>query len=338
MRHALFIVGFYAVQLVVCSGQAASNIEQILVAVHSNDLAFLNTNATDYASNFAAAYAAYRQGKVSKGALMILAQRAANAQPQDFYGRVIDQHGQPISGVAVTGNLNVMGGLGDGANNQTLTTQSDTNGLFQFTGIKGWHLGIVAKKAGYAMSLTKGPTGKTTNPNDRKIFTLWKLQGAEPLVSINQRYKFHYTDAPINFDLLAGKTVPGGGDIQIVMSRSPGVVSGRTRQNWGVQVAAVAGGLIEADGQEGITFEAPESGYQPSVSFVISTNAPYKWFGGFDQTFFLESRNGQVYSKVNFSITINQQPDDYVWVEFHGVASTNGSRNWEATVPKPYEN
>ena len=99
-------------------------------------------------------------------------------------------------------------------------------------------------------------------------------------------------------------------------------------------VEAVDGGLIESGGQEGVTFEAPESGYQPNESFIISTNAPHKWMGGFDQTFFLQSRNGQVYSKVNFGISINQKPDDYIWMEFHGVANTNSSRNWEATAPQ----
>jgi hypothetical protein len=39
-----------------------------------------------------------------------------------------------------------------------------------------------------------------------------------------------------------------------------------------------------------------------------------------------------MYSKVNVGVSINQNPDDYVWVEFRGVANTNGSRNWEATA------
>jgi hypothetical protein len=173
------------------------------------------------------------------------------------------------------------------------------------------------------------PDHFTPDPNNPTVIKMWKLQGAEPLVSINQRYKFHYTDVPMSFDLLTGKIVPTGGDIKIMVSRSPGVVSGRTRQDWSVQVEAVDGGLIESGGQERVTYQAPEGGYQPSDSFIMSTNAPHKWFGGVDQTFFLQSRNGQVYSKVNFGISINQQPDDYVWVEFHGVANTNGSRNWE---------
>lgn len=64
-------------QLVARSGQTSSNIDHTLEAIHSNDLAFLNTNNPNYLTNIGAAYAAYRHGKVSKGALMILMQRAA---------------------------------------------------------------------------------------------------------------------------------------------------------------------------------------------------------------------------------------------------------------------
>jgi hypothetical protein len=37
-----------------------------------------------------------------------------------------------------------------------------------------------------------------------------------------------------------------------------------------------------------------------------------------------------MFAKVDISAAINQQPDDYVWVEFHGEANPNGSRNFEA--------
>lgn len=257
-----------------------------------------------------------------------------------FYGRLEDQSGSAVSGAAV--NFSIQYENPNARGIQRGQVVSAGNGFFTISGYKGANLTIMPKKTGYILATTGtsfrysqiSPGYFVPDTNNPTVIKMWKLQGAEPLVSINQRYKFHDTDAPINFDLLAGQIIPTGGDIQITVSRSPGVVSGRTRQDWGVQVGAVDGGLIEADGQEGVTFEAPESGYQPSDSFIMSTNAPHKWFGGFDQTFFLKSRNGQVYSKVNFSITINQQPDDYVWVEFHGVASTNGSRNWEAAAPQ----
>jgi hypothetical protein len=203
-------------------------------------------------------------------------------------------------------------------------------------------LGFVPRKAGYALATT-GTLFKyshledlpyVSDPNNPTVIKMWKLQGAEPLVGINQRYKLHCTSAPINFDLLAGQIVPSGGDIQLTVNRASGVISGRNRLDWSVHVAAVNGGLMDSGGQERVTYAAPVDGYQPTMAFVFSTNAPYKWFGGFNQGFFVMSRNGQVYSKLGLSFNINDAPDGFMSVTFSGVANTNGSRNWEATIPQ----
>jgi len=153
-------------------------------------------------------------------------------------------------------------------------------------------------------------------------------------VGIDQHYKLHYTNAPINFDLLTGQIVPTGGDIKLTVSRSPGIMSGRNRLDWSVQVEAVDGGVMESGGQDAVTFAAPENGYLPSDTLIFSTNAPHKWFGLFNQGFFVMSRNGQVYSKIGLSFRINENQDDFMYVTFSGAASTNGSRNWEATAPQ----
>jgi hypothetical protein len=93
---------------------------------------------------------------------------------------------------------------------------------------------------------------------------------------------------------------------------------------------AVDGGLIETSMAEGrVTYQAPRTGYQPSDAFTMSTNLPNKWFDGFDKMFFIQSRNGQVYSKVFISFNINQNPNDPMSVRLRGVANPNNSRNWE---------
>jgi hypothetical protein len=263
-----------------------------------------------------------------------------NDIPIVFYGRLEDQFGSPVADAQIAGSVRIYNNIQSTV--ERLTTVSDENGMFQIKDGRGEGLGIIPKKEGYVLATTKTYFKYSymyadhfiPDQSNPAIIKMWKLQGGEPLVSINQRYKFHYTDAPVNFDLLANKIVSNGGDIKITIIRSPGVVSERTLQDWSVQVEAVNGGLIESDGQEGVTYEAPESGYRPNDTFVMSTTPPHKWFGGFEQAFFFQSRNGQVYSKINFGISINQQPDDYVWVEFHGVANTNSSRNWEENAPK----
>jgi hypothetical protein len=152
-------------------------------------------------------------------------------------------------------------------------------------------------------------------------------------VSINQHYKLRYTEAPINFDLLAGQIVPGGGDVKITMNRPTGTISEHNPQDWGFTIEAVNGGLIEtADKEWRVTYAAPETGYQPSN--VLSASSNRHGIGGIQQGFFVQSRNGKIYSKVGISFGINETPDGFMEVTFSGMANTNGSRNWEATVPQ----
>jgi hypothetical protein len=261
-----------------------------------------------------------------------------NDVPIVFYGKLEDQFGNPVSGAEVTGTTIIYNGQSAGTGQASAV--SDANGFFTLDAGKGESLGVIPRKPGYAIASLNGggiysrlwsdEERQHPDPNNPVVIKMWKLQGAEPLVQINQRYKLHLADTPVNFDLLTGKTVPNGGDIKMTVSRSPGEVSEHNTQDWGVKIEVIEGGLFETSiGESRVTYQAPENGYQPSDAFIFSTNAPHKWSGGFDQMFFVQSRGGRVYSKLAFTFSINQQPDDYMWVELRGVANANGSRNWE---------
>ena len=261
-----------------------------------------------------------------------------------LYGRVTDQFDMPVAGAEVSGSIQVNNSARVGADKIALVT--DANGLFTISGYKGKALGVNASKPGYVMATTNTrfvysrlwseTEQHNPDPNNPAIIKMWKLQGAEPLVGINQRYKFPYASAPVNFDLLAGKIVASGGDIKITVSRSAGVVSERTLQDWSVQVEAVDGGVIKTDATEArVTYALPEGGYQPGDTIILSTNAPHQWAGSIERMYFVRSRGGQVYSKVNVGLAINRNPTEPVWVEFRGTANANGSRNFEADAPDP---
>jgi hypothetical protein len=258
-----------------------------------------------------------------------------NDVPIDFYGKLEDQSGNAVVGAEIKGSIMVNNGQREGTD-QSVTT-SDANGLFQFHG-KGQNLGMMPHKSGYALATTGTLFNFShleehpyvSDENNPTVVRMWKLAGAEPLVGINQHFKVPVTGSPVGFDLLAGSIVPTGGDLKMTITRSPGIISGRNRLDWGVEVEAVDGGLIETSMAEArVMYGAPETGYQANDTFIMSTNVPHKWFGGFDQMFFVQSRNGQVYSKVFISFNINQNPADPMSITMRGVASTNGSRNWE---------
>ncbi len=258
-----------------------------------------------------------------------------------FYGKVSDQFGSPVANAKVAASVRVNNGTRVGVDRFPLST--DENGSFTINGHKGENLGIWITKGGYVMATTSTlfiysylwPESQRAHPdpNNPTVIKMWKLQGAEPLVSINQDYKLHYTSAPITFDLVAGKIVPTGGDVRITVNRPAGEVSEHNPQDWGFEIEAVDGGLIETSGkEEAVTFAAPENGYQPSDTLTASSNR--HGIGGIQQAFFVQSRNGQVYSKIGLSFGINETPDGFMDITFSGVANTNGSRNWEATAPQ----
>jgi hypothetical protein len=275
----------------------------------------------------------------SKWAQMQQVLSAYNDEPIAFYGRLEDQFGNPVTGAQIAASIRIENGVQHTVERFSVT--SDANGFFTISGYKGQDLGVVPEKAGYTLASTStlftyshiSQGYYVPDQNNPTVIKMWKLQGAEPLVSISQRYKLPYTSAPLNFDLLAGKIVPSGGDISIVVNRPAGDVSERTMQDWSVQVEAVNGGLMDSGGQERVTYAAPDSGYEPSETFTMSTST-HSWRGAFDQGFFVESRNGQVYSKVTIGMAINQNPDGFMYITFNGAANANGSRNWEATLPQ----
>jgi hypothetical protein len=260
---------------------------------------------------------------------------AYNDVPIDFYGKLEDQFGTPVADAEIKGSIRVISGVRQGTD--WLTTTSDANGLFQFHG-KGQDISTMPSRKGYALASLNGGGNYSLlapeeqrahpDPNNPVVIKMWKLQGAEPLLSINQQYKLPHTEAPINFDLVVGKAVPEGGDIKLTVARPSGIVSGTNPQDWSLKIEAVNGGLIDSSGQEVITYAAPDSGYQPSETFTMSTSSN-TWYQAVHQGFFLTSRNGQIYGKLRLSFHINIEPDGLMNVSFGGVINTNASRNLE---------
>jgi hypothetical protein len=257
-----------------------------------------------------------------------------------FYGRLEDQSGGAVSGAAV--NFSIQYKDADARGIQRGQVVSDANGFFTISGYRGANLGIMPKKTGYALATTGTsfrysqltPGYFVPDAGNPTVIKMWKLQGAEPLVGINKTFKLPYTSAPIFFDLVTGSIVPAGGDLEAIVTRAPGVISGRNHGDWSIKLVPVNGGIMETDYHTSqVTFEAPADGYQENYFVQMSHDDP-AWFDNIQKVFFLMSRNGQVYSRLSLDFGINDDPNGLMWFQFRGVASTNSSRNWEATVPQ----
>jgi hypothetical protein len=266
-----------------------------------------------------------------------------NTVPIIFYGRLEDQYNNPIASARITGTAIIA--TGTIYDNTNVSTTSDVNGLFTLDAGKGQTLGIMAKKEGYAVA-TKNtsfdyslryPDHITPDPNNPIVIKMWKLKGTEQLVDITQTYKLYYTSERIFFDLVGKQIVQGGGDLEVIVTRAPGLITGRQQdhRDWSIKLIPVNGGIIEVeDSTFDFTFEAPADGYRDNYFVEMKHDSP-AWFDNLVQkTFFLKSRNGQVYSKFSFDFRINDDPNGTMYFHFVGVANTNGSRNWEATAPQ----
>lgn len=287
----------------------------------------------DLSNNMASMFHDYRQGGVGKGIAMAELMALQDNQSQDFYGKVLDQYGQPVVGADLTVYINLT--MGNGG---TRRTQTDANGFFQFTNIRGESLSVTPSKTGYQIDEAhlglKGLNGPQTGPNKRETYNMWKLKGAEAMIhgQITSR-KIIPDGRPFTIDFLKNQITEGTnevGDICVEIQR-PLKVLPRQKFDWSFTMTAIDGGFIEVTNDDYLN-EAPESGYQPKyVMARYATNIlNYSTWQLYrtDRTFFVKSRGGQVYGHFN----IKELEPDYrdgaaLQIEFY--ANPAGSRNLE---------
>lgn len=259
-----------------------------------------------------------------------------NSQPQDFFGKVIDQLGLPVQGVTATATLMLIRGPDTPTENRTYIATSDANGCFEFTGLKGANLGVVVKKSGYEMGRGPGvyrvPNKEDkTSPSERAVLTLWKLKGAEPMIHKQIEAGLACDGSPSAIDLLTGRKVANGGDLTFTMIRTPLNIDPALPFRWSLTLTAVGGGLTEIN--DAYPNEAPANGYQPSITVTKHAGPPNFTGNMFDQSYYIKSRDGQVYGRMNVHVTSDYQPPP-ARLEIEVFANPAGSRNLEYSASK----
>lgn len=261
----------------------------------------------------------------------------ANHQPIEFYGKVVDQFGNPLADVAVYASVIYNTGSKSGIDKDE--TKTDAQGLFSLRGLRGRTLGIGLEKAGYEDVGDHGPFQYTQLvkeeerhvPDAKKpvLFTLWKLHGAEPMIHGEKDFKIAPNGEPVRVDLMTGKIVKEGGDLVISMHHMQ-VPHGTVYAHfdWSAEVAIVEGGFIE-ESRRRITgmYEAPESGYQPTLTlhFVAGTK---DWVPSVAKNLYVKSR-GNTYSRIYLDLqTSPAQPASFVGLQWW-LNPKPGSRNLE---------
>jgi len=147
-----------------------------------------------------------------------------NHKSLDFYGRIIDQDGRPVEGAKVIAAVGTIVSFTESGGTKYVTV-SDAEGRFSFIGIRGSGCGYLLEHPGYVFSqrqpFASRPKDYVPDPNKPSVLSMWKLQGAEPMVKARIHGYIPCDGTPTVFDLITGKRVASGGNLTVRLSRNP---------------------------------------------------------------------------------------------------------------------
>lgn len=267
----------------------------------------------------------------------------------EFYGRALDQFGEPVPAADVEGVVIVNTGTRGGEAQRRTTT--DAQGYFQLGGFKGQDLGIALRKIGYEYSRQNSSFSYSyfeadhkrhiPDPKNPVIFVLWKKQGSEPLVNYSKTFwEIPASGTPVKIDLATGQLGGPKADLIVTLERTPlRMRFGERGYPWKVTIDVVGGGLVRA-GQRDYYNLAPETGYEPrlehvqaaqSVRYAQEGQIKWSWQDSVSEEIFVKSLDGTRYARVQLRIHANGRDDNdtigsvgmTVWL------NPNGSRNLE---------
>ena len=264
---------------------------------------------------------------------------AAFKTPISFYGRVIDQHGDPVPQADVKLSAN---DKASGQRPSEYNRKTDSDGRFSIGGISGITLAVEVSKPGYrgipqtegqpsssglfeywvSEASVRGPHRSTQDAPT--IFVLYKTGPTEPLVKIGEKnFRIARDGSPLSISL----DQQGGHQIVVrcwnqELTRPPG----RRQYDWRLEITVPNGGLIAR--KDAFEFEAPEGGYLPSDSVEMPATLGDQWRSSAERSYFVRF-DDETFGRVELQM---QAGGDHfvVWKSFLNPKA--GSRNLETTA------
>lgn len=236
----------------------------------------------------------------------------------------MDQSGEPIPGVQVRGSLLLKVSPMASANQEVLR-ETDARGRFEFVGLRGANFGVLLDKAGYESgACSTRQANVPPSSDDPVVFTLWKRQGAEPMVHSQLDSRVPYDGRVAAFDLRAGKKADAG-ELRVTLTRRPlQVQRGAERFDWTVKIELPGGGLREVT--ESYPYWAPDDGYNPAVVVAQTKNDP-GWTASWTRTFYVRTSAGH-YGRIRIDLAMDSERED-TGFSIETWLNPAGSRNLE---------
>jgi len=227
----------------------------------------------------------------------------------NFYGKVEDEGNHAVAGATINFDWSEAP-KESGFRRANIT--SDAQGLFSLKNERGLSLGVSVSKKGYYPCRTEtfnfGPLkGTPFQPDSLNpvVFHLHTTGKGAALIAtrfpsgIGQIVQLHHDGTPIEISLMDGQqAAPGTGQLKLELHRDISHPNAPTF-DWSFQLAVPNGGLAKA--QDEFPFEAPDTGYQPSLTVNMpATNAD--WTEDFASQYYLQLP-GEKYGRINLNLS-----------------------------------
>jgi hypothetical protein len=246
--------------------------------------------------------------------------------PIAFYGKVIDQYGEPVPHAAI--GYTAISKFNAPGTGYSIT--ADESGNFEISEVSGIALSVGVKKNGYynvpqkshgVFAYGTGPDSYRQTPPTKEnpaVFALHKMGDSVPLIHVNrQQIDVPPTGQAVRVNLATGRT--GQGDIEL--SSAVGDITQRPF-DWHYRLRVPGGGLIEREGQ--FDFIAPEDGYQPNIEVRVTADED-QWASRLTKEYFAKLEDGRF---ARFSIRFFAGRRNFVVLESY-VDPEAGNRNLE---------
>jgi len=256
--------------------------------------------------------------------------------PIEFYGQVVDQTLRPVRNATIHFRWTNLSNNGTGRSD----TVSDDSGLFHLGGVNGKRLSVQIEKRGYYRSEGSFKSFEFSNPgediyyepdkNEPVVFHLQKAGEGAHIFKKSIKIFLPNPGSSMNVDLNNGSIGSVG---QLVVQTwkpwPPKPIS--PHYDWKVELTIANGGF--SDAPEEFAFEAPETGYNPSLAVDMPASRGNNWNVSAEKTLYFTFGEPKRYGRLHFRTDGNSR---YVFIDY--VFNPSGSRNLEEASNDTVEN
>jgi hypothetical protein len=257
-------------------------------------------------------------------------------RPIEFYGKVVDENGQPVEGA----NIDFSWVYYHPEASFTTNTLSDRDGLFALKGVVGAEMVVYAGKPGYytvkslnqinfSYSELPGQQPFHPDPNNPIVFHLRKKgQGADLITSQHGVFPDLEFSGPrdgstVRVDFFNQK-VGTEGQLELSSVKPP---RGQAASKWSFRLSVPDGGLIEENDE--FPFEAPASGYQSMIEFDFKAGE-INWTDTLHKHYYIVFGQPPKYGRIDV------ETGAYMGVDLGYTINPDDTRNLEPKEASPF--